>query len=44
MNKYITPDFDVTVYDIEDVITLSSGDGTIDGGNVENAVGGWWGE
>lgn len=23
MQKYMTPDFDVTVYEIEDVITLS---------------------
>ncbi len=30
--KYITPDFDVTVYEIEDVITLSIGDGNLDGG------------
>ena len=25
MKKYMTPDFDVTVYEIEDVITLSFG-------------------
>lgn len=25
MNKYITPDFDVTIYEIEDVITDSTG-------------------
>ncbi len=34
---YTTPDFDVTVYEIEDVITLSIGSGTVDGGD------GWWG-
>lgn len=31
--EYMTPDFDVTVYEIEDVITLSIGDGAVDGGN-----------
>lgn len=25
MKEYLTPDFDVTVYEIEDVITLSIG-------------------
>ncbi len=35
--KYTTPDFDVTVYEIEDVITLSIGDGSVNGGND-----GWW--
>lgn len=33
-NKYVTPDFDVTVYEIEDVITLSMG------GDPDNN--GWW--
>lgn len=47
MNKYVTPDFDVTVYEIEDVITVSSGTG-IEGGNAQNSAGnvvagGWWG-
>ena len=36
MREYMTPDFDVTVYEIEDVITVSvqpeDGDGS-----------GWWG-
>ncbi len=35
--KYTTPDFDVTVYEIEDVITLSI-DSSVDGGDT-----GWWG-
>ena len=26
MAKYMTPDFDVTVYEIEDIITVSIGD------------------
>lgn len=35
MKEYITPDFDVTVYEIEDVITvsISTGDPDTD----------WWG-
>ena len=39
--KYMTPDFDVTVYEIEDVITLSFGgsDPDTDGGIGD----GWWG-
>ena len=37
--KYMTPDFDVTVYEIEDVITLSYGDQDPNGGSGE----GWWG-
>lgn len=27
MREYLTPDFDVTVYEVEDIITLSIGDG-----------------
>lgn len=38
MREYVTPDFDVTVYEIEDVITLSIGDGKPDGGDTD-----WWG-
>lgn len=40
MNKYMTPDFDVTVYEIEDVITLSIGnyDPDTDSGNGDS----WW--
>lgn len=39
MKEYLTPDFDVTVYEIEDVITLSinSNDGDNDPNNQ------WWG-
>lgn len=33
--KYVTPDFDVTIYEIEDVITLSMTDGDPNGD-------GWW--
>ncbi len=39
--KYTTPDFDVTVYEIEDVITLSIGSGDVDGGGA-TGNGGWW--
>ena len=39
MREYMTPDFDVTVYEIEDVITLSFGDSDP---NTENN-GQWWG-
>ena len=40
MNReYMTPDFDVTVYEIEDVITLSMGDKDPNGGDGS----GWWG-
>ncbi len=38
MKKYETPDFDVTIYEIDDVITLSIGEGNLDGGNTN-----WWG-
>ncbi len=43
--KYITPDFDVTIYEIEDVITLSIGTGNVDGGAGSGGAGdnGWWG-
>lgn len=34
--KYTKPDFDVTIYEIEDVITLSIGAGTIDGGEDDD--------
>lgn len=37
--KYVTPDFDVTIYEIEDVITLSMTDGDPNPGNNT-----WWGE
>lgn len=40
IREYVTPDFDVTVYEIEDVITLSIGEGAPDGGSSDN---GWWG-
>ena len=30
MKKYMTPDFDVTVYEIEDVITVNVGPGDPD--------------
>ena len=33
IKEYLTPDFDVTVYEIEDVITVSFTDGDPDGGN-----------
>lgn len=36
MREYVTPDFDVTVYEIEDIITVSIGPG-IDEGEVD-----WW--
>ena len=41
MREYLTPDFDVTVYEIEDVITVSIGDGPADGGP---AGGPGWGD
>ena len=31
--EYLTPDFDVTVYEVEDVITYSLGSKPIDGGD-----------
>lgn len=36
MREYLTPDFDITVYEVEDVITLSIN------GN-ESDKGDWWG-
>lgn len=38
MREYLTPDFDVTVYEVEDIITLSIGDGDPDKGDDN-----WWG-
>jgi len=40
MREYVTPDFDVTVYEIEDVITVSIGEGGYGDGNGSD---GWWG-
>lgn len=37
MKEYLTPDFDVTVYEIEDVITLSIGGADVDGPDSD-----WW--
>lgn len=39
MREYLTPDFDVTVYEVEDIITLSiiPGDPDKDTGDE------WWG-
>ena len=39
MKKYISPDFYVIIYDIEDAITLSIGDGDPNGGDGSD----WWG-
>ncbi len=41
MREYVTPDFDVTVYEIEDVITLSIGG--YDPDKNTNDDSGWWG-
>lgn len=30
---YTTPDFDVSLYDVEDIITISVGPGAVDGGD-----------
>ncbi len=30
---YETPDFDVSVYDVEDIITISVGTGPVEGGD-----------
>lgn len=38
IREYLTPDFDVTVYEIEDVITLSFTGGSINGGEESD----WW--
>ena len=41
IREYVTPDFDVTVYEIEDVITVSMDpDGYT--GYEGNGEGGWW--
>ncbi len=40
IREYLTPDFDVTVYEIEDVITVSVGEGELDGGAIEGD--GWF--
>lgn len=39
MREYVTPDFDVTVYEIEDVITTSIGTNDPDPSKDP-----WWGE
>ena len=42
--KYLTPDFDVTAYDISDIITVNFGDGDPDeefGGNMSFTGDGW---
>ncbi len=39
MREYITPDFDITIYEIEDVITVSFKDGDVDDNGNQ-----WWGE
>lgn len=33
METYIAPDFDVTLYDVEDVLTISVGSGPVEGGD-----------
>lgn len=38
IREYLTPDFDVTVYEIEDVITVSFTEGSINGGAESD----WW--
>ncbi len=38
IREYLTPDFDVTVYEIEDVITVSINGGALDGGSNDD----WW--
>lgn len=38
MREYITPDFDVTVYEIEDIITLSM----IDESSLNDNGNTWW--
>ena len=39
MREYLTPDFDVTIFEIEDVITLS-----INSNDSNNNGNKWWGE
>lgn len=41
MREYMTPDFDVTMYEIEDVITLSFGDGD---SKVDSNGNTWYGD
>lgn len=41
MREYLTPDFDVTVYEVEDIITLSN---IITGELDDNGSDHWWGE
>lgn len=41
MKKYLTPDFDVTVYEISDEITASSG-GFVTDGDPDEGVGEDW--
>ena len=43
MKKYETPDFDITIYEVEDVITASS-PGNLEFGNDDpNGDEGWFG-
>lgn len=39
MREYLTPDFDVTVYEVEDIITLSIIPGDLDENGEQ-----WWGD
>lgn len=39
MREYLTPDFDVTVYEVEDIITLSINTGDPDDDGSGEA---WW--
>lgn len=39
MREYLTPDFDVTVYEVEDIITLSITPGDPDDNGSGEA---WW--
>lgn len=41
MREYLTPDFDVTVYEVEDIITLSIGDSELD--HDKDTGDKWWG-
>lgn len=38
MREYLTPDFDVTVYEVEDIITLS----TISASDPDDDNGNYW--
>lgn len=42
--KYLTPDFDVTAYDINDILTVETGSGDTDGLDPSNLEGGWNGD